>query len=129
MLIASSYDTALCVFPTGVPEGGLNLGEIRQLSQALIDGNDGDCNMYGRISVNHIDKNESREGYLEFDWDSNAGCAGNCIDPAKQITPTVTPTPSSMAAKRLVGMWDLSYVKAPFMVPGAVIWLGLFIFV
>ncbi|EEU33716.1 uncharacterized protein NECHADRAFT_89220 [Fusarium vanettenii 77-13-4] len=72
---------ALCVFPKDVPKGGLTLGEIRELSRALID----DCEKCGRITKNYLSKNESDLGWLDFNWKKSAICQDNCIDPEKDL--------------------------------------------
>ena len=117
------------MFPHDVKESGLNLSEIRQLSRILIDAEGGDCNKCGRISVEELSKNSSREGWLEFDWDDNPGCLDNCIDPEKQIKPTATPTPTpilSLSTKRTVETWGLPYGVASCLPFWAALLLGVF---
>lgn len=64
-----------------VPEGGLNLGEIRQLTKALILKNG--CGMCGKISANYVSQNETQKGWLRINWAKNAVCLDDCIDPTK----------------------------------------------
>ncbi|KAK1826117.1 hypothetical protein QBC39DRAFT_293813 [Podospora conica] len=84
------YDGALCLYVDGVPQGGLTLGEIRNLTKAFIleDG----CGMCGKITANYLSGNVTQKGHVRVDWATNSVCVDDCIDPSKteNLVPPVT---------------------------------------
>lgn len=85
----------MCVFSEDVPQGGLTLGEIRQLAYELIHS----CNKCSRITANYFSKNETQLDWLKFDWKGNSVCTGDCIDPAIDLVlATITTTATTATA-------------------------------
>ncbi|KAK4187490.1 hypothetical protein QBC35DRAFT_551986 [Podospora australis] len=79
------YGGALCLYVTKVPQGGLDLGQIRNLTRTYIlkDG----CDKCGFITANFFSRNVTQEGFVRLDWRDNANCIEGCIDPAKDLVP------------------------------------------
>ncbi|KAK0616142.1 hypothetical protein B0T14DRAFT_497455 [Immersiella caudata] len=79
------YQGALCLYVADVPQGGLKLGQIRNLTKELIlkEG----CGKCGWVTTNYLSKNVKQEGFVRIDWRTNANCIENCIDPAKDLPP------------------------------------------
>ncbi|KAK8108416.1 hypothetical protein PG984_014217 [Apiospora sp. TS-2023a] len=68
---------ALCAYPYEVPEGGLTLGQVRDLAEELV--NTPNCNLCGQITANYHSRNASALGRLKFNWRDNAVCQRPCI--------------------------------------------------
>lgn len=62
-------------------KGGLDLGQIRDLTERLI--HKPDCDKCGKIPVNFFSRDETQAGYVKINWRTNAVCQAseNCIDP------------------------------------------------
>lgn len=83
----------------GVPEGGLSLGEIRNLTRAFVLKDD--CSTCGEISANYLSRNETKEGYVRIDWATNSVCIGDCIDPSKgHLLPPPPPEKNQTSEER-----------------------------
>ncbi|KAK8057900.1 hypothetical protein PG996_011837 [Apiospora saccharicola] len=75
--VDSEADGTLCAYPYEVPEGGLTLGQVRDLAEELV--NTPNCNLCGQITANYHSRNASALGRLKFNWRDNAACQRPCI--------------------------------------------------
>lgn len=73
----------ICLFPQHLSAGTLSLGEIRQLTDAILEHGCGTC---GSVPVHFVDEgsNDPKDGILTFNYAKNPDCVGNCLSATGQ---------------------------------------------
>jgi len=67
----------ICVFPANLEKNStISLGEIKKLSDQLLDNN---CNTCGMIPIDYPNKSSDEGPIIKFDYVTNPKCTGECI--------------------------------------------------
>lgn len=84
----------ICLFAQGLTAPALNLGDIRPLTDKLLEHGCGTC---GSVPVHFVDQgsNDPKDGILTFNYVKNPYCTGKCI--SAEGTNGNTPTSNASA--------------------------------